>query len=168
MLLHRSSDLYRSSIKISLVPYCWSSAVTGLLLNTALSKHVGCPFFCRLSATSRVRLPSHVPDIRFTPDVRYGSRPPKYTRACGPVISKPNSSRRRRRTLSLLRSRAGPLAAGTPFGPSGLRRTSDRPFSRPGRFRGIFSVASSPRPPEVATAIFLPPISLTFLIYGDC
>ena len=44
MLLHRSSDLYRSSVKISLVPYCRSSAVTGLPLITALSKRVRCPF----------------------------------------------------------------------------------------------------------------------------
>ena len=84
-------------------------------------------------------------------------------------VLKPNSSRRCRRTLSLLRSRAGPLAAGTPLGPSGCRRTFGRPSLDPAGVGGnLFSVASSPRPPEVATAIFLPPIALTFLIYGDC
>ena len=85
------------------------------------------------------------------------------------LISLHSSSRRRRRTLSLLRSRAGPLAAGTPLGPSGCRRTFGRPSLDPAGVGGnLFSVASSPRPPEVATAIFLPPIALTFLIYGDC
>ena len=80
-----------------------------------------------------------------------------------------HSSSRRRRTLSLLRSRVGPLADGTPLGPSGYRRASGRPSLDPAGVGGnLFSVASSPRPPEVATAIFLSPIALTFLIYGDC